>query len=360
MYQFIIVGGGPAGSIVSKYLAKSGKKVLLIQKNFNFKKPCGGGIRMDAFQEFDIDTSLIRNVVNEIILETKKNKIEFDITHIPLAVVDRVKFDEQLRQDSKNAGAIVLEATVNNIIIKEKHVVVRTTNNKHKQEFLGEYLIAADGVMSTIRKKMRNEDVPRGLTNYCDISSVHTTKCHFYFGSDLSHYAYGWRFPYEGGSDIGTAAPYKNKQYINNLLQFLNLKTQEKIKGYYIPQWEKPLFYENKIFYVGDAAGQVLPFTYEGIYYAMKSAKILSTVLIENVDFSEYETRWNTLYLKKFTVLKKLQKLFLINDFMIELMIKVIKQPKVKEKVLLLWMDKYQFNLSLGFLFRVFKQVLKK
>jgi geranylgeranyl reductase len=359
MYDIIIVGGGPAGSMAGKYLAKAGKKVLLLQKDFSFKKPCGGGLRIDAFDEFSIDKSLIKNRIETIVIETKKKQIEFDISQIPLAVVDRVEFDKALRRDAEVLGVKLLEAKVRKVEILNSFIEVKATVEGKSKNYRASYLIAGDGVLSGIRKSLRGEEVPKGLTHYSDISSLETSKCHFYFGTTLTHKAYAWRFPYESGADIGTFAPIHGKKYIYNLFKFLGISKEEKVKGYNIPQWDNPIFYENRVFYVGDAAGQVLPFTYEGIYYAMKSAKILSEVIIEDVACSEYERRWNKLYLKKFRVLKNLQKIFLRNNFMIYILMKTLEKPKVQKKVLALWMDDYEMKINLQFMWRTIKRVMR-
>ncbi len=359
MYDIIIVGAGPAGAMAGKYLAESGKKVLLIQKDFSFKKPCGGGLRVDAFDEFSIDKSLIRNLVDVISMETRKRKIEFDISHLPLAIVDRVEFDRALRQDAENAGAELVETKVIDVEVLKDAVEVTADSNKEKKKYRAKYLVAADGVLSIVRKRLRAESVPKKLTHYSDVSGLITNKCHFYFGTELTDRAYAWRFPYGSGSDVGTFAPVNGKKYIHNLFKFLDISSkEEKVKGYNIPQWEKPLFYENRVFYVGDAAGQVLPFTYEGIYYAMKSAKILAEVIVEDVSFLEYEVRWKRLYFKKFRALKHLQKIFLKSDLTIYIMMKTLEKPKVKNKVLLLWMDQYEMKIDLAFIFRTFKRML--
>ena len=53
---------------------------------------------------------------------------------------------------------------------------------------------------------------------------------------------------------------------------------------------------KENVYFVGDAAGQVMPLSFEGIYYAIKSAKILANSIKNNLN---YEKEWNKHYLKK-------------------------------------------------------------
>jgi len=358
MYDVIISGAGPAGAMAGKYLAASGKKVLLLQKDLSFKKPCGGGLRIDAFDEFDLDRKTIQSIVNEIVIESKRSHITYDISNCPLAIVDRMTFDQSIRRDAVNAGAELLEEKVINILTTDTGVKVETEGKSGENRYEADYLIAADGVHSFVRKQIRKEKVPAYLTHYSDIMSLKTTKCHFYFGT-ISKGAYGWRFPYGNGSDVGIAAAQKDKKYIDALFDILGLEKDHKIRGYKIPVWQEPLFYDKRIFYVGDAAGQVLPFTYEGIYYAMKSAKILSEVIVEECDPEVYEKRWNYLYLKKFSTLSRLEKLFLHHDLMIHVMMKTLERAEVRKKLLTLWMDQYDITLNSRFFVTIFKNLFR-
>jgi len=103
----------------------------------------------------------------------------------------------------------------------------------------------------------------------------------------------------------------------------------------------------------------VLPFTYEGIYYGMKSAKILSEVIIEGCNPESYEERWNRLYLKKFWILSRLQKIFLHHDFMIHVMMKTLERPEVRKKLLTLWMDQYTVTLNMRFFTTLFRNLFR-
>ena len=58
MYDVIIVGGGPAGSIIGSLIARNDFKVLIIEKQTHPRwKPCGEGISMGGIQllkQFDL------------------------------------------------------------------------------------------------------------------------------------------------------------------------------------------------------------------------------------------------------------------------------------------------------------------
>ena len=43
MYDVVVSGAGPAGSRCAQILAKNGFKVALIEKDVNWRKPCGAG-----------------------------------------------------------------------------------------------------------------------------------------------------------------------------------------------------------------------------------------------------------------------------------------------------------------------------
>ncbi len=355
MYDAVIIGGGPAGAVAGMELARANQSVLILQSDLYFKKPCGGGLRMDAFDEFDLNRSSITRIVNEIVMQSNKVSVEFDISQSPLAIVDRVKFDRGLRDAAGKAGATIVQSKVTDIRTDAEKVYIETKD----KIFESRYAIAADGVGSVVRKKMGLEDVPRVLTHYIDTSDLETDKCYFYFDTKLSRGAYGWRFPYaDSGTDAGVVSCDGSRSYIDNLVKKLDLRESiDKIRGYYIPQWKRIALYSERVFYVGDAAGLVLPFTYEGIYYAMKSGKIAAKVISDGVDPYEYEKRWNELYLNKFTLLDRLQNLFLKNSFMVHLMMKTVEKPRVKQKVIQLWMGEYDLNLNAGFYMRVVKRL---
>ena len=52
MHDVIISGAGPSGSQCAEVLAKAGYKVALLEKDINYRKPCGGGLPRSSFYNY--------------------------------------------------------------------------------------------------------------------------------------------------------------------------------------------------------------------------------------------------------------------------------------------------------------------
>ncbi len=355
--EILVVGGGPAGTTTAKYLSLAGIKNILIQRNFHFKKPCGGGVRLDAFDTFEIDKNLIEKEVYTLNLVHKKQKISIDITQTPIAIVDRVKFDTALRKQAKEAGTDVYEATFVNLEIFENYVISTIKKEDTFIKIKSKYVVAADGVNSKLRKQVNKENVSATMTHYCDITSQQYTSCTFHVGAQVAQKNYAWAFPHAEGSNIGVVG---ESQCLSVLKKDLLLEEKTKDLGYKIPNYDNMIFYKTRVFFVGDSASQVLPFTYEGIYYAMGAAKILSNVLINKEPPSAYEKQWKEKYAKKFDTLLKLQKLFLYNDFTIRIMMQLYKSQYIQKQMVLMWLGDRELTINAAFALKVIKRIIQR
>mgnify|MGYP001289401256 CR=1 FL=1 len=116
---------------------------------------------------------------------------------------------------------------------------------------------------------------------------------------------------------------------------------------------------KNQVFFVGDCAQQVLPFTYEGIYYAMRSARILAHAIIKDKP-ELYEKEWKQTFNKRFKFFKLMQKIFLSNDYLTDKMLKFFNNERLKNSALGYWRgDKKPLTLSkivLKFIKFIFKK----
>ena len=358
----VIIGGGPSGANAAKYLATSNEEVLLIEKDLTFDKPCGGGLFLKAFKEFNIPQNLIRKVVNSIdIVSPKLEKVSVDISTNPLAVVHRQEFDKTLRELAVEAGAEILNAKVVNISTKADGIEVLARKRDGTEiTIYAKYAIVADGVNSSSRQKLLGEHTSRVLTYYANLEGKTSSSCQFWFGDDISPKHYAWIFPHHNGINIGLVSNNRHRmlEFYNNFFTKAKIEdTLPKPKGYFIPHWKRMPLYKDNVFYVGDSASLVLPFTYEGIYYALKSGKLAAEAIIKN-DPLLYEKSWNDLYLKKFKFLRILQTIFLRNNWWANRLVRFYQHPKFQKAVIGYWSGSKKAEGVLKTLFKVLRGLI--
>ena len=357
----VVIGGGPSGATAARRLAQSGKDVVLVEKDLHFHKPCGGGLILSAFDEFDLPKELIKKEVNSIkIVSPTQNEANVSIDEYPLTIVNRVEFDAKLRGLAVDAGAKLIEGRSYDIETADG-VSVKIKTDNQVLSIKANYLIAADGVNSTIRRVLRDEKPSRILTQYVDISGEQSDSCQFWFGRDIAPGYYAWIFPHHDGLNAGLCV--KDEKNIKKYMQsFLNKAGLEigtgRIKGYFIPDWGREVYYDRSVFFVGDSASMVAPFTYEGIYYAMRSGLLAAEAIIAD-DPLQYEQRFKEQYRKKFKFLQFLQRVFLSNDWLSEKMVKFYQNRNFQKGVIGYWSGRKKPVSAPAALWKIFKTLVR-
>ncbi|MFX1325065.1 MAG: NAD(P)-binding protein, partial [Promethearchaeota archaeon] len=88
MYDVIVSGAGPSGSRCGEILAKKGYKVALLEKNCNWRKPCGGAVHSSVVDLYpslkNQDKPKIRGVVMH---SADYHKLEFKGTSNEYSII---------------------------------------------------------------------------------------------------------------------------------------------------------------------------------------------------------------------------------------------------------------------------------
>ncbi len=324
MKKVLIIGGGPAGATAAKLLADDFDVTLIQDKNWD--KPCGGGVKSKIFHQFNIPTKLIKHILESVVIEYKNKKTKIDIKDKNLAIILRSEFDKTLRELAQNNGAKLIYGKFKGF--EEKKAVIKINNEKILFDY--DFLIAADGVNSTVRKSLNLAEVPKIITHYARIDKYKVKTCEFFFDRKLGGDYYAWAFPHENKTHIGSVG-----ESFSELCKYLNVNV--KPKGYFIPSWQGNItIQKDNIFFVGDAAGQVMPLSFEGIYYAIHSAKILADSIKNNLD---YKNEWDKRFLKEFKLMKKLENT-MKKPFLRDLMIKAQSIKKIQSLSVNMWLGK--------------------
>lgn len=356
--KVLIVGGGPAGATAARFLSKNGLDVILLERNLSFVKPCGGGIPLNTFEEFGIPKAVIKKEVKVVrMVSPMGERLDIELRDGGLAIVERGEFDRALRNEAEKHGTKVIEGKFVRIL-GYKPYRVEANIGEAKAEIVSEYIIAADGVNSKLRTALGIKSQSFFTASEC-IKGVKTDFCEFWFGSSHAPNFYSWVFPAVDGISIGTSSsePGKIKVLFERFTERRGITSEGQKRIYRIPIWKGKLYNKGNIIFAGDSAGQVLPFAYEGIYYAMKAGEFAAGAIIEE-KVDNYKKMWKAGFQKRFTLMDKLRKFFLKDDDSAEKLIALHKRPEVQETSLKLWLRKDSSKEGLKDYIRLFGKFL--
>ncbi len=352
----MVIGGGPAGAIAARTLAEHRIDTVLIERKLDNSKPCGGGIPSPAFKEFMIPLDIVKTQVHSIeIISPSQKRLSITLRGGTISIVKRSEFDSLLRREAVSKGTRLIEAEFVSFLETSPSVkVLLRRDDGEPVELTSRYAIVSDGVNSRARVSLGLKPVNSVFTLSTRFSEIKSNKCEFWFGSEHAPGFYSWVFPLSAGTGSLEANNIKNRFYLFCERQGFKLcdmgvhSTAEglcnlrDLRGYRIPLWSLRnlvLQYNSSILFAGDAAGLVMPLTFEGIYYAMASGKQAAEAIIEKKT-SEYKKLWKERYLRRFSFMKFLWRYFLRNDRAVERLIDLHRIPEVQEVAMELWLRK--------------------
>jgi geranylgeranyl reductase len=241
---------------------------------------------------------VVEKWIEKGVLHFKGNLVEVELEG-ELGIVERGRFDRLLRELAAEEGVKPIPGRVVKGGREKGRFWVEVRRGEERERVEGDVLVGADGVHSTIRKLFLSQKVPAVMT-YFQTTPLPLRFAHFHFDREVGGDYYGWAFPHREGGHIGSTTP----QLLQNLSRIY--PSPSPVKGFPIPLWDPSLPMEKDgVFFVGDAAGQVLPTTFEGIYYAMVSGQILAEALLSG---GSYSRLWNRRLGRRFKFFKTLEK----------------------------------------------------
>ena len=319
----------------------------------------GGGISSPIFDEFGIPkTTIIHQVKSVSIVSPKGRKVQIPLKGGALAIVDRQQFDMMLRTQAEASGARLFECEFKGMI-REKLYRIETKAGAEKSRIRAEYVIAADGIHSRVRAALGIKPVQSLFAASEHIQGVQGSACEFWFGAAHAPGFYSWVFPAADGISVGTGTlcPRDLKGFLARFRERRGIQGNGKSRIYNIPIWQGDLFCRGKVLFAGDAAGQVLPFTYEGIYYAMKAGELAARAVIRN-EMREYKRLWRSRFALRFRLMDSIRKYFLKDDTSAERMVALHTRPEIQDISMSLWLSKDGGRKELTHYLRLFGKFL--
>lgn len=298
----VVVGAGPAGSMLAYHLAKAGLDVVLLDKaRFPRGKTCAGGVNVRAQKLIPFDFSpVIEETISGISFTCEFEEPFTRRYPEPLmSTVQREHFDEFLVRRAEEAGTRFFDqASFLSLEQKDGFMQVETAAGFCSAA----YVAGADGSQSGVARKTGLMQDP---THMLAIHSEAPTSLIPDWAPDLIHLdwgsikrSYAYMFPkkyFLSAGALGIDVPAgKIKNYQRAFLATRAQKDQAlpfSAAGFMIPLRKKRSPIENgRCLLVGDAAGLADPFFGEGIFSAVRSAQIAASVLQEAV-----QDQWDSL-----------------------------------------------------------------
>lgn len=312
IYDIIIVGAGPAGTVLAYLLAKIGLKVLILEKaRLPRYKTCGGGVTFKTVDHlpFDATPALQQEASGGIISYGGKPLLKTPVRRPFAWLVMRDAFDNFLAQEAQKAGAELIDSVpVENIEQTSNYIIAQTNIGK----FTGLFIAGADGVNSTVAHLLGllpKREVGIAIEAEIEVPSKALEEQGQYATFDFGAipHGYGWVFPKSDHLSVGVF--YASTGKVNDLRQTLHKfiacqpvlqqHRQLSLHGHQIPLGGVfETLHLGRALLLGDAANLADPWLGEGLFYAVASAQIAAQVieaLLEQgrADLSSYTQKVN-------------------------------------------------------------------
>lgn len=303
MWDVIVVGAGPGGSLAAKRSAEQGFKTLMVEKKkFPRDKVCSGMIA--GAWAIDTIAQEFGQISKEILVYPYL--LSGQMFHVPGAEPKALKWrtllawrkdlDAWMNQKALEKGSEIWDDTkVVAVLAQNGNYTVRVEKENHTVNLETKYVVGADGAGSVVRKSL----FPKLKVNY----SIPIREC--YEGVlDLDPHYLHWFFPhssprprfninFKGHFFLVEGSGIKNlrKEIAEVLSKYgvdpakppvwrdgcrVALLHSQLISGVFSPA-------DGNAMLVGDAAGLLLPISFEGIGTALKSGQFAADAIYESV-----------------------------------------------------------------------------
>lgn len=365
IFDIGIVGGGLAGLALAIESAKTGRKVILFEKeSFPYHKVCGEYISNESWNYIkslglDLDAMNLPKINQLKISSAEGNELNQPLGKGGFGI-SRYTLDFKLAQIAKKEGVVLLEKTkIEDVVVTAQNATFKTSN----KQFTAKIAVGAYGKRSSLDKKLNRPFIanpqptaqnyvgikyhvkaklPENLiglhlfeNGYCGISKIEgkDTFCMCYLTLASNLKASG------NISNMENDILSKNK-LLKQYLSFERCYAEPLVISQI--NFSKKSAFENGVFMLGDAAGLIVPLCGNGMSMGLKAAHefhLLSEQYFKQqfnkeILIQKHLHFWNREFGARLTAGRWLQKLF-YNKTLLNPALKILnKLPNFTAKII--------------------------
>ncbi len=291
MFDCIIAGAGPVGLYTAKLLERK-LRVLVLEEHKGIGSPshCSGLVSGNLERFVRIRREWVENEVKGAILHSPfGSEIRVEKPGTAAFVINREKFDQDIGKGIESG--VALNTKLLDFKVGRDSVSIKTSRGVMESRVL----IGCDGVNSLVARKIgsRPREVVNGLIAIVNKKN-HGDFVELWFDKRLTD-GFLWKIPRGRVTEYGG---------LGAGLKFGVLERVFRLKGYEKRAGLIPIgpgkSYSGRVLLIGDAAGQVKPWSGGGVIYGLTCAEIAAKTILEafeKKDFSRgflkgYEKGW--------------------------------------------------------------------
>lgn len=302
-FDVVIIGGSIAGSVAGRYLAEAGMRTLIVEAaKTPREKPCSG-IQFGYFEKL-----LGRKIPEDKLCQNKLKSLYMEYPNgksfkVPFRMLNftRDVFDNWLNEIAVEAGAYFRDGVRCTEFERKQQSFIVKLRPKHQdfEQVKTKYLIAADGLTSSIRRKLKPQDFsqkPLAPTMNYYLKTIgdgdldpHTL--YQFWNLNYNNLMFAWTYKKNDLWVIGTGHTDNVIKRCDMLLKYVKNKFRlqgdiVKREGYASTfRLEAPnhvFLGTNNLLFVGDAAGLVDMYRGLGMDAAALSGRLVAKAIVKS------------------------------------------------------------------------------
>ena len=302
MYDFVVVGGGPAGSRFARQAAATGHDVILFEQG-EIGEPlaCSGHVSLDlwSFVPPEDHAQLFQHEIYGARFHVggpQSRGYPFYRDTPVSNVIDRVALDQCLAGAAADAGATIATGhTVTGITEYSDHVAITVRSAGETRTVDTRMVAGCDGPVSRVRSALGLPEPVERLHGVLAFDPTPDTDPFVDVHLIIPGF-FAWRIPRgDAGVEYGLAAAPGEavKSRFSEYISAYGVEVENVCSGG-IPIGPPDRVSTDRGFLIGDAAAQTKPFTGGGLVYGMTAADIAADVIDprDPATVKTYEHAW--------------------------------------------------------------------